>query len=146
MKTFIVRTITSVLFVAVIVTCFLRAEAMVLLCALVTGMTVWEFAGLVNLRPNVNINRFISTVAGVYLFMAMAGYASGLTPSSVFVPYLLSIIYLMVAELFLKQPDPINNWAYTMLSRCTSPCPCRSCNSTFGNSSRPATNVGRQAF
>ena len=117
MKTFIVRTITSVLFVAVIVTCFLRAEAMVLLFALVTGMTVWEFAGLVNLRPNVNINRFISTVAGVYLFMAMAGYASGLTPSSVFVPYLLSIIYLMVAELFLKQPDPINNWAYTMLSQ-----------------------------
>jgi phosphatidate cytidylyltransferase len=47
----------------------------------------------------------------------MAGYNSGLTPSTVFIPYLVSIIYLMVAELYLKAKDPINNWAYTMLSQ-----------------------------
>lgn len=117
MRNFIVRTITSVLFVAAIVSCFLRAEAMVLLFALITGMTVWEFASLVNARPGVAINQFIATVAGVYLFMAVAGFASGLTPSSVFVPYLLSIIYLLVAELYLKQPDPLADWAYTMMSQ-----------------------------
>ena len=43
MKNFIVRTITGVLFVAAIVTCFMRPEAMILLFALVTGLTVWEF-------------------------------------------------------------------------------------------------------
>ena len=37
MKNFIVRTITAVFFVAAIVSCFLRAEAMILLFALVTG-------------------------------------------------------------------------------------------------------------
>jgi phosphatidate cytidylyltransferase len=118
MKNFIVRTITSVFFVAAIVTCFLNPRAMVLLFALVTGMTIWEFAGLVNEhRPAVTINRLISTVAGVYLFLAMAGYNSGITPSSVFIPYLLSIIYLMVAELYLKAEDPIHDWAYTMMSQ-----------------------------
>jgi len=117
MKNFVIRTITSVLFVAVIVTCFLRAEAMVLLFALVTGMTVWEFCGLVSQRPNVTVNRFISTVSAVYLFVAMAGFVSGLTPSSVFIPYLVSIVYLLVAELYLKQPDPVADWAYTMLSQ-----------------------------
>jgi len=117
MKNFIVRTITSVFFVAAIVTCFLSPRAMVLLFALVTGMTIWEFAGLVNDRPSVTINRFITTIAGVYLFLAMAGYNSGITPSSVFIPYLVSIIYLMVAELYLKAEDPINNWAYTMMSQ-----------------------------
>ncbi len=118
MKNFIIRTITGVFFVAAVVVSFLNPRAMVLLFALVTGLTIWEFAGLVNdRRTAVTVNRFISTVAGVYLFLAMAGYNSGLTPSSVFIPYLVSIIYLMVAELYLKAADPIHDWAYTMLSQ-----------------------------
>ena len=117
MKNFIVRTITAVFFVAAIVSCFLRPEAMILLFGLVTGMTIWEFTRLVNERENVNVNQMISTVAGVYLFLAMAGYNSGLTPAAVFIPYLITLIYLMVAELYLKQPDPVNDWAYTMMSQ-----------------------------
>ena len=117
MKNFIVRTITAVFFVAAIVSCFLRPEAMILLFGLVTGMTIWEFTGLVNEREDVNVNQMISTVAGVYLFLAMAGYNSGLTPAAVFIPYLVTLIYLMVAELYLKQPDPVNDWAYTMMSQ-----------------------------
>jgi phosphatidate cytidylyltransferase len=117
MKNFIVRTITAVFFVAAVVSCFLRPEAMILLFGLVTGMTIWEFTGLVNERENVTVNQMISTVAGVYLFLAMAGYNSGLTPAAVFIPYLVTIIYLMVAELYLKQPDPVNDWAYTMMSQ-----------------------------
>ena len=117
MKNFIVRTITAVFFVAAIVTSFLNPRAMTLLFSIVTGMTIWEFAGLVNDRPFISINRFICTVSGVYLFLAMAGYNSGLTPATVFIPYLVSIIYLMVAELYLKAKDPVNNWAYTMMSQ-----------------------------
>lgn len=117
MKNFIVRTITAVFFVAAIVTCFLRAEAMILLFALVTGLTVWEFTGLVNDRDNVTVNRMICTVAGVYFFFAMAGYNSGIVSAGVFIPYLITLIYLMVAELYLKQEDPVHDWAYTMLSQ-----------------------------
>lgn len=117
MKNFIIRTITAVFFVAAIVTCFLRPEAMILLFALVTGLTVWEFTGLVNEKEHVTINRMICTVAGVYFFLAMAGYNSGLTPATVFIPYLVSIIYLLIAELYLIHDDPINNWAYTMMSQ-----------------------------
>ena len=117
MNNFIVRTITSVFFVAAIVSCFLRPEAMIFLFALVTGMTIWEFAGLVNDRNRVSVNQMISTVAGVYFFLAMAGFCSGITPPSIFVPYLVTLIYLMVAELYLKQEDPIHDWAYTMMSQ-----------------------------
>ena len=117
MNNFIARTITGVLFVATITVCFLAPKAMVLLFALVTGLTVWEFCGLVNEREDVTVNRFICTAAGVYLFFAMAGYNSGITPSSVFIPYLVSLIYLMVSELYLKNSDPIHCWAYTMLSQ-----------------------------
>ena len=121
MKNFIVRTITGVVFVASVVASFLRPEAMVLLFSIVTGLTVWEFTGLVNQRKDVTVNRFISTVAGVYLFFSMTYFCSdlygGAAKSVVFIPYLVTIIYLLVAELYLKQKDPIADWAYTMLSQ-----------------------------
>jgi len=117
MSNFIVRTITGTIFVVAIVVSFLNPRAMVLLFGIVTGLTVWEFCGLANEREGVRVNRFICTVAAVYLFYAMAGFNSGLTPSTVFIPYLVSIVYLLVAELYLKEKDPINDWAYTMLSQ-----------------------------
>jgi phosphatidate cytidylyltransferase len=121
MKNFIVRTITGIIFVAAIVASFLRPEAMVLLFSIVTGMTVWEFTGLVNEREHVTVNRFISTVAAVYFFYAMTYFCSdlygGAAKSVVFIPYLVTIIYLLIAELYLKQDDPIQDWAYTMLAQ-----------------------------
>ena len=58
MKNLIVRTITGVFFVAAIVVAFMRPEAMILLFALVTGLTIWEFCGLVNDRiTGVTVNR-----------------------------------------------------------------------------------------
>ena len=121
MKNLITRTITGIIFVAAIVACFLRPDAMVLLFSIITGMTVWEFTGLVNLRRSVNVNRFISTVAGVYFFFAMTYYCSdmyaGVAKSVVFIPYLVTIVYLLIAELYLKQEDPIQDWAYTMLAQ-----------------------------
>ena len=121
MKNFIVRTITGVIFVAAIVASFLRPEAMVLLFSIVTGMTVWEFTGLVNEREHVTVNRFISTVAAVYFFYAMTYFCSdlygGAAKSVVFIPYLVTIIYMLIAELYLRQDDPIQDWAYTMLAQ-----------------------------
>ena len=71
MKNLITRTITGIIFVAAIVASFLRPDAMVLLFSIVTGMTIWEFTGLVNQREDISVNRFIATVAGVYFFFAM---------------------------------------------------------------------------
>ncbi len=121
MKNFIVRTITGIIFVAAVVASFMKPEAMVLLFSIVTGMTIWEFTGLVNERENVTVNKFICTVAGVYFFLAMTYFCSdlygGTAKSVVFIPYLITIVYLLVAELYLKQEDPIQDWAYTMLSQ-----------------------------
>lgn len=118
MNNFIVRTITGIIFVVTIVVSFLNPLAMIFLFSLVTGMTVWEFAGLVNERENVHINQFITSVAGVLLFLAMAVHARGLdTLNLAFVPWLATIIYLLVSELYLKATDPIANWAYTMMTQ-----------------------------
>lgn len=117
MKNLITRSITGVIFVAAIVVCFMRPEAMILLFALVTGLTVWEYTGIVNGIENVCVNRFLATVAAVYFFLGMAGFCAGIVPSAVFIPYLLTVIYMFISELYTKAPNPINNWAYTMLSQ-----------------------------
>lgn len=118
MKNLIVRSITGIFFVAAIVVCFMRPEAMEFLFALVTGLTIWEYCGLVNDVKNVQVNRFISTVAGVYFFLAAGGFCSGMVQSgAVFIPYLLTVVYLFISELYTKAENPINNWAYTMLGQ-----------------------------
>ena len=117
LKNMTIRAITGTIFVAAVVTCFLRPETMMFLFALVTALSVWEFTGLVNNSGDVRVNRFICTVAGVYLFLAFAGFCSGITPAAVFIPYLLTVVYLFISELYTKAPNPINNWAYTMLSQ-----------------------------
>ena len=118
MNNLIVRTITCVIFVAAIVTCFLDPTAMEFLFALVTGLTIWEYCGLVNNIKGVQVNRFISTIAGVYFFLAVGGFCSGWTQTgAVFIPYLLTVIYLFISELYTKAENSINNWAYTMLGQ-----------------------------
>ena len=118
MKNLIVRTITGVIFVAAIVTSFLNPVAMAVLFALVTGLTIWEFTGLVNEHvEDTTINRVICTVAGVWFFLSMYGFCCGIVHSAVFFAYLFTIVYLFISELYLKQKNPINNWAYTTLSQ-----------------------------
>ena len=99
LKNMITRAITGTIFVVAVVVSFLRPQAMMFLFALVTALSVWEFTGLVNNIKDVSVNRFITTAAGTYLFIAFAGYCSGITPSAVFIPYLLTIVYLFILSL-----------------------------------------------
>ena len=118
MHNFIVRTITGIIFVVAIVVSFLNPVAMIFLFTIVTGMTVWEFCGLANSRNGIHVNQFITSMAGVLLFLAMAVHARGLdTLNLAFVPWLATMVYLLVEELYLKEPDPIADWAYTMLAQ-----------------------------
>lgn len=112
------RTLTGIVFVAVLVGATLYSPvSFILLFAVVTALTVWEFSTNVNLHAGASVNRLINTVAAVYLFVAFAGYCGDLVPSKAFVPYLISIIYLLVSELYLKKEDPLKNWAYAFASQ-----------------------------
>lgn len=117
-KNLITRSITGILYVAIMVTSFLQSFNMIVVFALITGLATWEFTGLVNEYKHVNVNRRITTVAGVYFFLAVAGVNSGaIQTNAVFVPYLLTIIYLFISGLYTKSSDSVNDWAYTMLSQ-----------------------------
>ena len=113
-----VRAFTGVLFVTIMVTCFFQPITMVFLFALITCLSLWEYSGLVNNIEDVTINRFISTVAGVYLFLAISAVNSGFVQTNaVFMPYLLTIIYLFVSELYTKNKNAVHDLSYTMLGQ-----------------------------
>ena len=117
-KNLITRALTGVVFVAVMVAGFTAPQYMIVLFAIITGLTLWEYTGLVSQIEGVSVNRFISVVAGVYFFIAMAGLRVGYVKDfSVFVPYIFTIVILIIAEQYLKNENPINNWAYTMLGQ-----------------------------
>lgn len=115
---FIQRTITGIVFVAVLVGCILGGPIpFTILFALISALTIWEFGSIVGKSGEVIINKPICMLAGVFLFFGFAylGVAPG--DSSVLIPYLFLVIYLLVSELYLKRKNPLHNWAYTMMSQ-----------------------------
>ena len=118
MNNLVTRAITGTLFLAVVIGCTVfSAMSFTFLFALVTGLTIWEFGTNVNAHAGANINRLISTTAGVYLFVSFAFVMSGTVDIKAFIPYLLTILYLPISELYLKQANPLRNWAYAFASQ-----------------------------
>ena len=118
MNNLILRALTGIVFVAVLVggTLFSPITFTVLFAA-ITGLTVWEFSTNVNNHAGASVNRLINTVAAVYLFGAFGGFCADYVPSKAFIPYLISVVYLLVSELYLQKPDPLKNWAYAFASQ-----------------------------
>lgn len=115
---FIQRAITGTIFVAVLIGCILGGPlSFGILFALISALAVNEFCNLVNSVEEVQVNKRICILGGIFLFLCF--FYFGITPSQtgIFIPYLALLIYVMVSELYLKKKNPLNNWAYAMLSQ-----------------------------
>ena len=115
---FLQRAITAILFVGVLVGCILYDPwTFSALFVVISALTIREFGHLINQVEGVSINKNITMLAGVYLYMAVMAFCTNLSGSKIFLPYLLLIMYLMISELYLKKENPVMNWAYSMLSQ-----------------------------
>ena len=120
-KTFgsiVARTITGVLYVVAIVLCIQHPMAFLILFAALTGLCTWEFCTIVNIGLRINSNRFITTIAAVYFFFAIFDFITGLTGAGVgvFIPFVITIMYLLVSELYMKGFRKIENWAFSFMA------------------------------
>jgi phosphatidate cytidylyltransferase len=117
-KNLIIRAITGALFVVVLVgSLVLHPYAQLGLFAVITAMTVWEFTTIVNRHMHLHVNRFITTAAATYLFVAVWAFNTNLMGAEVFIPYLISIIYLLVSELYFDRPENVQNWALALMAQ-----------------------------
>lgn len=118
MKNLIIRALTGIIFVVVLISAiYIHPIFFLTLFCIITGLTLWEFGGLVKHYENANLQRTVNVLGGVYLFIATFVYANGLTDGKIFLPYLLFIMLTMIAELYYKAPNPINNWAFTLFAQ-----------------------------
>ena len=124
MKDLVIRTLTGIIFVVTLISgiCIHSTTFLILFC-IITGLTVWEFSGLVNHYEKAHVRRILNVIGGMYLFAATFAYAHGFASEKIFLPYLLFLILIMVAELYYKAPNPIDNWAFSLFAQlyCAAP-------------------------
>ena len=118
MKNFIIRAITGLTFAAVLIGSILYSPvSLITLFSIVAALTIWEFGTIVNNHAGASMNRMISAAAGFYLVFAVGWYQMGLISGREFTPYLLTLIYLSVSELYRQEPNSLKNWAYAFAAQ-----------------------------
>ncbi len=89
--------------------------------SIITGMTIWEFCQMLNTNSHTRINNYICTIAGVYLFLATFFYHTYPQTEAlgefIFVPYILTMVILLVSEIYSDSENTVNNLAYAMMSQ-----------------------------
>ena len=118
MNNFIKRTLTGIIFVGILLGAILyNVYSYAILFCIITGLALWEFYGLLKHYENATLRRLISTPGGMYLFFACFMQSIGFGGETIFLPYILFIMYTLISELYTKAPNPINNWAFTLLAQ-----------------------------
>lgn len=118
MTTFAKRTLTGIGYVVLLLGSFLlHPLTFVAFVTLVSGLATWEFCSNVNAHAGASVNRFITTCATLCLTLAMAGYVTECAHSRDFLPYLVTLLYLLVAELYRNEPYPLANWVYAFATQ-----------------------------
>lgn len=124
MKNLILRTVTGAVFVAILVGSIVyNPFTFGALFAVVSALSTLEFCNIVNKREGVQTNSFICVVSSLFLYFAFFAYSCGyanamlLMPASVFLPYLLSLMYMAVSHLYFGRQNALASWAYSMMSQ-----------------------------
>lgn len=124
MKNLILRSVTGVAFVAVLVGSIVYSPfTFGALFAIITALSTMEFCNIVNKQEGVRVNTFICMLSSMLLYFAVFAYSCGyanamlVIPASVFLPYLLTLVYLLVNHLYFGRQNALMSWAYTMMSQ-----------------------------
>ena len=118
MKTLVTRTITGVFFVAALVGCVVWSEmSFALFFALIAGLGVWEFSANVNRHAGAAVNPFIASMAAVVLVLTVGRCSSMQVNYALFLPFVGTLLYLLISELYRKAENPLKNWAYAFAAQ-----------------------------
>ena len=118
MKKLVTRTITGVFFVAALVGCVVWSEmSFSLFFALIAGLGVWEFSANVNRHAGAAVNPFIASMAAVVLVLTVGRCCSMQVNYALFLPFVGTLLYLLISELYRKAENPLKNWGYAFAAQ-----------------------------
>jgi len=114
MSNLVKRILSGTIYVLVFVGCILfGASSYCVLFAIVMALALNEWSELITDNGLATVNELITTISGVYLFLAFFCICIGSVGHVIFLPYLLSMLFIFVSELYQKRQHPIANLAYT---------------------------------
>ena len=110
MKNLLQRTLTGIIFVAVIVVAicvhpFLFAG----IFSIIAGFLIHEFYQLSNYE-GAGWQRWLGIAGGAYLFCASCLFAGGFVGITIYFPYILILLLLLISGLYVKKSNPLIQW------------------------------------
>lgn len=113
MKNFITRAITAIVYVVLLVGCTIwNPISAFFFFAIVAAATVWEFCSVVNNHYGASVNRSMSSMAAIILCGVVWEWKVGAGDYSQMLGlYGLTMLYLIITELYRLEEDAIKNWA-----------------------------------
>ncbi|MBP3774420.1 MAG: phosphatidate cytidylyltransferase [Bacteroidaceae bacterium] len=118
MNNLLKRTLSGILYVGTVIACLLYSKtAFCIVFAIVTGWAIDEYNRILEERGLAQPNRMMTMLAGVYLFLVLFLITTnGYSPILflLFIPYGLTLLFLIASELFAGKPQPLANWAYSL--------------------------------
>jgi phosphatidate cytidylyltransferase len=112
---FLKRTVTAIVFASIMLFCILKgAPWFVALFALITILTTIEYTGLANKHMQANTSRLWATVAAFTFYAAIVGLSVMQGSAVLFLPFIFTLIVIMIRELYFRKPSPITDWVHTL--------------------------------
>ncbi len=118
MNNLIKRILTGIIFVVVLAGCILYSSySLLVIFSIITVTGLWEFYSLIENSGRATIEKPIHSFGGFLLLVAFYMYASTNFGFSIFIPYIVYLLYVFISQLYLKKEDPLQNWAYIILGQ-----------------------------
>ncbi|MBO4442416.1 MAG: phosphatidate cytidylyltransferase [Bacteroidaceae bacterium] len=112
---FLKRTVTAIVFASIMLFCILKgAPWFVALFALITILTTIEYTGLANKHMQANTSRLWASVAAFTFYAAIVGLSVMQGSAVLFLPFIFTLIVIMIRELYFRKPSPITDWVHTL--------------------------------
>jgi len=110
MKNFLQRTLTGILFVAVIVAAIcLHPLLFAGVFSIVVGFLIHEFYAI-SKYDGLIWQRWLGIASGMYLFFSSCLFAGNLVGKEIYMPYILLMVVLSVSVLYMRKSNPVNQW------------------------------------
>lgn len=119
MKNLIIRTVSGLIYVALIIFSILYSPSSYgILFLIITGLCLWEFYSLLQIvYPYIKIDKIIATFAGLVLFSVVYFIQTSNLPIKYLGFWYIIVFYLFIKELFIGNKHSIKNLAYLFLGQ-----------------------------
>ena len=112
---FLIRTITALVYATVMLYCILKGGPwFVGLFGLCTILSTVEYIGLANRYKQSDASRLWAAIAAFTFYAAIVGLSVMPSSAILFLPFVFTLIVILVRELYYRKPSPISNWVQTL--------------------------------